>query len=83
MRQLGSARFDVRAKATRALEKAGETAEAALREALRGQPSLEVRQRVEQLLSRLEARPERLRIYRALQAGSFSGKSRRVRSWER
>jgi hypothetical protein len=66
--QLDSPRFEVREKAMRELANAGEGAEAALRAALRAQPSLEARRRVEQLLARLEAwTPERLRTYRALQ----------------
>jgi RNA polymerase sigma factor (sigma-70 family) len=46
--------FAKRRAATEALEKAGPAAEIALRQALAGQPSLEVRQRLERLLARLD-----------------------------
>ncbi|HEV3261052.1 MAG TPA: hypothetical protein VG013_29645 [Gemmataceae bacterium] len=66
--ELDDARFAVRAKATAALEKLGESAEPALRRALRGRLSLEQRTRVEQVLTRLEqGRPERLRKLRSLE----------------
>jgi RNA polymerase sigma factor (sigma-70 family) len=44
--------FAVRDKATRTLEEMGEAAEAALRKTLQGNPSLEVRQRLEQILQK-------------------------------
>jgi RNA polymerase sigma factor (sigma-70 family) len=62
--------FDVRERATRALEEAGEQAEPALRRALTGNPSAEVRQRVEHLLGRLKSdaeTPDRLRQERAME----------------
>ena len=53
----------------RALEKAGDRAEAGLREALAaGQLSLELRRRIENLLDKLSpASPETLRLLRALE----------------
>jgi RNA polymerase sigma factor (sigma-70 family) len=69
--------FDVREKASTELEKLGETAEGALRKALEGEPSPEVRQRVKALLEKVAGRTpsaERLRTVRTLevleQAGS-------------
>ena len=50
---LDSTRFAVRQKATEELGKAGGVAERALRMKLKERPSLEVRQRIEQLLDRL------------------------------
>jgi WD40 repeat protein len=61
--------FEVRQKAGAELEKLGPLAEPALREALEGKPSLDVRRRVEELLAKLSGpltSPERLRILRAL-----------------
>ena len=49
---LDSDRFEVRQKAFRELENLGEAAEPALRKALAGNPSPEVRQRVEDLLAK-------------------------------
>ena len=61
--------FPVREAASAELAKLGESAVPALKRVLRQTPSLEVRRRVEQLLSRLEEwSPERLRILRALEA---------------
>jgi hypothetical protein len=65
--------FETRAKAVRELEGLGEAAEPALRRALEGQPSVEVQQRVEKLLARLEASPERLRASRATEVLEWDG----------
>jgi hypothetical protein len=53
---LESARFADRQKATQALEELGEAAEGAVNRALAGRPSLEKRQRLEQLLKNLEGK---------------------------
>ncbi|MCC6420577.1 MAG: winged helix-turn-helix transcriptional regulator, partial [Gemmataceae bacterium] len=65
---LGSARFAVRQKAMRELDALGDRSRAALRGWLGENPPLEVRQRIEQLLARLDGpqdRPEWLRGLRA------------------
>src|SRR5262249_15972950 len=54
---LDSDLFAVRQKATQALEDLGELAEAVLRKAREGQPSLEKRRRLDQLLEKLEKQP--------------------------
>jgi WD40 repeat protein len=66
---LDSNRYPLRQKAMEDLELFGELAEPALRQALQGKPSLEVRQRVERLLQRVGSRraPEWLRATRALE----------------
>lgn len=67
---LDSDSFAVRVKAEAELEALGELAETALRKALEGQPSLEVRRRVEGLLKKLEGMitdPKKLRVLRALE----------------
>jgi RNA polymerase sigma factor (sigma-70 family) len=67
---LDSADFGVREKATAELEKLGESAAPALRQALEAKPSLEVRQRVEAVLRKLRKEspgPQRLREMRALE----------------
>ncbi len=70
---LDSPQLRVRQKAGDALEKLGEAAEPALRKALAGKPSLEVRRRVERLLKLLEgpvpsgARLRRLRAVEVLE----------------
>ena len=53
LRNLDSAQFTARNEATKELEKLGETAELALRQALTEKPSLEMRQRVEKLLDQI------------------------------
>jgi RNA polymerase sigma factor (sigma-70 family) len=68
---LDSDDFDVREKATTDLEKLGDLAEPALRKALEGRPSPEVRRRAEALLKKLRKEspgPERLRELRAMEA---------------
>src|SRR5262249_38935603 len=67
---LDSADFGVREKATAELEKLGESAAPALRQALEAKPSLEARRRVEAVLQKLRKEspgPERLREMRALE----------------
>jgi WD40 repeat protein len=64
-------RFPVRQKAVEELEGFSHVAEPALRGALEGKPSLEVRRRAEQLLRKLrekEPGPDSLRILRAVEA---------------
>jgi RNA polymerase sigma factor (sigma-70 family) len=64
---LDSERFIVRRRATRALERLGERAEAALRRRLAANPSLETRRRIDRLLKKINATTgERLRAVRAL-----------------
>lgn len=70
---LDSDQFATREKAAEQLEKLGELAEPALRDALRDKPPLERRQRIDRLLEKLAAQrdnpsPERLRMLRALEA---------------
>jgi RNA polymerase sigma factor (sigma-70 family) len=68
---LDSEQFAVREQARAELERLGESARAALRRALDGKPSAEVRRRAEALLEKLDGPtlpPERLRALRALEA---------------
>jgi WD40 repeat protein len=83
--RLGSDRFEVRAKATAELEKLGEAALHALRKALDGQPALETRRRLEQLIDKQERErwspsSDRLREGRALEVLERAGipEARRV-----
>jgi hypothetical protein len=67
---LDSNRFSVRKNATAELEELGELSEPALSKALAEKPSLEVRQRIELLLKRLEEKsksPEVPQVLRALE----------------
>jgi RNA polymerase sigma factor (sigma-70 family) len=81
---LGSEQFKTRDLATKELEKLGEVAAPALRKALTGEKLvLEVRQRIERLLERLEDAalpPETLRQVRAVEAleGIGDGAARQV-----
>src|SRR5262245_48498024 len=61
LRDLGSNRYAIRKQATRELEKLGEAAEASLRKALSGNPSLDMRRRLEALLASL-AQPRHERV---------------------
>jgi len=65
--------FAVRRQAQEELEKLGPGAEAALSKVLAGKPSLEMRQRVEQLLDKITASPEQLRQLRAVQVLERTG----------
>ncbi len=67
---LDSRQFSARQRATSELEKVGELAVPALQEALKAEPSLETRKRVEQLLEKLAGAilsDEQLRLVRALE----------------
>jgi RNA polymerase sigma factor (sigma-70 family) len=75
---LDSERFEVRQQATTELAELGEQAEPALRQALAGQPTLEARQRLEQLVEKLAGpvtSPDRLRTLRALEVLEHIGTS--------
>jgi len=64
---LDSHEFQVRQQATQELEKLGDDAAPGLRQVLEGHPSLEVRQRIEGILARLEPQStESLRLARAV-----------------
>jgi hypothetical protein len=65
---LDSDQFAVREQATRKLEEQGESAEPALRNALKSRPSLEVRQRVERLLGRLSKAVPSAEVLRGLRS---------------
>jgi WD40 repeat protein len=68
IRDLDNERFDVRRKATEELGKLGEAAAGALRKSLDDKTSLEARQRLQALLSKVDgSSPEQLRITRALE----------------
>jgi hypothetical protein len=67
---LENEQFDVRQKASIELEKFGDRAESTLREKLTTKPALEVRRRIEQVLSKIEQqplRPESLQAVRAVE----------------
>lgn len=72
--ELDSSRFQERQRSSAELEKLGEQAEVPLRKALAGKPSLEVRQRIERLLDRIEQTrgprlsADNLRFLRAVEA---------------
>jgi hypothetical protein len=64
-------RFAIRERASQELERLGDPVEGAFRQALAGQPSAEVRRRIDLLLERLRTLrlyppPERLRLSRAI-----------------
>jgi hypothetical protein len=66
---LDSDRFEAREQARKGLEELGELAAPALRQALKEEPSVEVRRRIEGLLEKLRGpvtRPEALRALRAV-----------------
>lgn len=75
IRDLDSDDFQTRTKATEELEKIVDGAEPALRKKLAEKPSLEMRQRIQQVLSKLEpsASAERLRALRAIQVLEYAG----------
>jgi sugar lactone lactonase YvrE len=75
--ELDSDQFVIRRKATEELEKVGEQAEAVLRKKLTERPSLEVRQRIDRLLTGLEPQncAKSLRALRAVEVLEYIGTS--------
>jgi WD40 repeat protein len=74
LRELDGEDFDGREKAAAELEKLGEAAEGALREALAKGPSLEARRRIEGLLEKLQQpSQERLRMLRGIEVLELIG----------
>ena len=83
---LDSGQLNVRNRAAAELEKLGELAESALRRALEDKPALEVRQRLEALLDRIEHRTlssNQLAFLRALEVLEQIGTPEALRSVER
>ena len=77
IKDLGSNQFSIRQKALTALEACGESAESALRQALKQGPTVEVRRRVELLLQKIDQGilpMEQLRSLRALTVLEHSGR---------
>ena len=64
---LGSDEYPTRPKAMQALRDLGESAESALRKGLEGNPPLEVRQRLDQILEKRDRDPELIRRLRAIE----------------
>lgn len=77
IRDLDSDEFQTRIKATEELEKIVDGAESALRKKLAEKPSLkpslEMRRRIEEVLSKLEPSGERLRAIRSIQVLEYAG----------
>lgn len=73
IRDLDSEEFQARTKATEELEIIVDEAEPALRKKLAEKPSLEMRQRIHQVLSKLEPSGKRLRAIRAIQVLEYVG----------
>jgi hypothetical protein len=83
IKELDSPKFPIRQKAAAALEKLGDAAAHLLEQALTEASSVEVRQRLENLLRRLEAvTPEALRVIRAVEALEWAGTADGVRLLE-
>lgn len=85
VRDLDSNAFAVRERASAGLEELGEEAAEALRAALAGKPSLEVRRRAEDLLERLKDKgpaPERWRGLRSVQVLEWIGTAEARRALE-
>ncbi len=70
--QLDSEQFTVRRKAFEELRRMEEAVAPALRQALRGEPSAEVRRAVNDLLALVDNPPDRLRVGRALETLEFA-----------
>jgi RNA polymerase sigma factor (sigma-70 family) len=75
IRDLDSDDFQTRTKATEELEKIVDGAEPMLRKTMAEKPSLEMRQRIQQVLSKLEpsTSAERMRALRAIQVLEYTG----------
>jgi WD40 repeat protein len=65
IKELDSDRFTVRERATKGLEALGEAAESVMQKTLKGNPALEVRRRLENLLEKLPIGPKQLQMLRA------------------
>jgi hypothetical protein len=65
IKDLDSDRFAVREQASKGLEGLGEAAESIMQKTLKGNPTLEVRRRLEHLLQRLPLGPKQLQMLRA------------------
>jgi WD40 repeat protein len=83
IKDLDSDKFAVRERATKGLQALGEGAESMMQKTLKGNPSLEVRRRLEKLLESLPSGPKQLQMLRATETLEQIGTAAASRVLER